>query len=535
MPACGLMLKCSAVQCSTDVGFQLLLTATADCCFLLMPCLLQAFSTPLRQRRCWPGRAGSRCPTGECAPCECAPGAWRLALRRQCGQPAARLFQRRGAASLAAYPWLAQRLPTAACHAMPCHACRMLAGDRAREWALSRGLPAAATREDAAGTHVTERAQRQWRKYRGIVDGGQRQQQQQQQQQLPAEGEQSEEEGSEDEDWGDEEEAVEGGEQPAPPPSKRSRPDSGSAACSRRSTGSQLQLQLHQQAVPAAQQQQQLSEAAADGPEPCCLYDTVGCVALAPDGGVAAGVSSGGIVLKTEGRVGEAAVYGAGCWAQQTPGQQGLQHGLQGQQSAAAGAAPAVACSVTGVGEHVMRHLLARECCQAAAAAAAAADVAAAIAEADVAEAEAEAGEEVPLVEVAAQLLQRTILRGPPPHDCGLLCLRAQPLGASGGGGGGGSDAACAADAKGKQPAKPPQHVKLQQRYAVEVAVAHTAQSMAFGHMPVAPAPTAHPTSRGGRAAAPAVLILRQQEGQGCASPAAGGVHTYMHGTVVQL
>jgi len=53
----------------------------------------------------------------------------------------------------------------------------------------------------------------------------------------------------------------------------------------------------------------------------------------------AAGVSSGGIALKHAGRIGEAAVYGAGCYA--------------------AGGFPGVAVSTTGVGEEVMQHLLA--------------------------------------------------------------------------------------------------------------------------------------------------------------------------------
>jgi len=79
------------------------------------------------------------------------------------------------------------------------------------------------------------------------------------------------------------------------------------------------------------------------------LHDTVGAVCC--DGThVAAAVSSGGIWLKHSGRVGEAAVFGAGCWACDASG-----HGDDAS----------VATSVSGVGEQVMRRLLARASCEA--------------------------------------------------------------------------------------------------------------------------------------------------------------------------
>lgn len=73
--------------------------------------------------------------------------------------------------------------------------------------------------------------------------------------------------------------------------------------------------------------------------------DTVGAVCIDRMGGVAAGVSSGGIALKLPGRVGEAAVFGSGCWAER-------------KKELSAG------CSVTGTGEQIMKAGLGRRCCE---------------------------------------------------------------------------------------------------------------------------------------------------------------------------
>jgi len=78
------------------------------------------------------------------------------------------------------------------------------------------------------------------------------------------------------------------------------------------------------------------------------LNDTVGCIVVNAAGEVCSGVSSGGIALKTPGRVGEAAIYGAGCWA----------HNAERRSDSS------VACSVSGVGEIVTRGLIARSCAE---------------------------------------------------------------------------------------------------------------------------------------------------------------------------
>ena len=69
--------------------------------------------------------------------------------------------------------------------------------------------------------------------------------------------------------------------------------------------------------------------------------DTVGAVAISRDGITASGVSSGGVALKIAGRVGQAASYGSGCWAED-----------------------GVSVTTSGVGEYLMKCLLAERMAQ---------------------------------------------------------------------------------------------------------------------------------------------------------------------------
>jgi len=77
------------------------------------------------------------------------------------------------------------------------------------------------------------------------------------------------------------------------------------------------------------------------------VNDTVGVVVMDKFGNVASTVSSGGIALKTPGRVGQASCFGCGCWAQKN---MGLNRNIN------------VGISTTGCGEHLVRIFLAREC-----------------------------------------------------------------------------------------------------------------------------------------------------------------------------
>lgn len=73
--------------------------------------------------------------------------------------------------------------------------------------------------------------------------------------------------------------------------------------------------------------------------------DTVGAVCMDRHGHLCAGVSSGGVIYKIPGRIGQTSIYGSGCWA-------------TSRQVNKVG----VACCTSGCGEHLVKTMLAREC-----------------------------------------------------------------------------------------------------------------------------------------------------------------------------
>ncbi|KAK0212847.1 asparaginase [Desarmillaria ectypa] len=79
------------------------------------------------------------------------------------------------------------------------------------------------------------------------------------------------------------------------------------------------------------------------------VQDTVGAIAWCGPSDIAAGVSSGGLLLKHSGRIGEAAIYGAGCWAQRDEAVIDGRILVRG-----------IACSVSGAGENITKSSLAK-------------------------------------------------------------------------------------------------------------------------------------------------------------------------------
>ena len=89
-------------------------------------------------------------------------------------------------------------------------------------------------------------------------------------------------------------------------------------------------------------------------------HGTVGAIACDERGRVCAGVSSGGIWMKTPGRIGSAALLGCGCHAEN-----GDDEDRAPREDDAGSDSISVACSISGCGEDIIEELMAVRCCDA--------------------------------------------------------------------------------------------------------------------------------------------------------------------------
>jgi hypothetical protein len=94
---------------------------------------------------------------------------------------------------------------------------------------------------------------------------------------------------------------------------------------------------------------------------------TIGAIACNLNGEVASGISSGGIWLKLPGRIGHAAMFGAGCYAKNnnTKSTSPTATSTHIPSSASSSSSCAgVAVSISGIGEQISERLLAHRCCE---------------------------------------------------------------------------------------------------------------------------------------------------------------------------
>lgn len=156
----------------------------------------------------------------------------------------------------------------------------MLTGNGAYSWARQLALPGVAPDAHRHSCNVTERAHRQWQRYTAMLADGVV---------IPC-----------------------GTKTPPPPPS--------TLVPTAKHSATQAPSHALLEATPDDTQLDTVGSVCVDHHGALTVDQHTSPPWRAIPGRVAATVSSGGIALKSDGRVGEAACYGAGCWARDAKG-----------------------------------------------------------------------------------------------------------------------------------------------------------------------------------------------------------------------